>query len=243
MKGVAFVVFSHSSYSDIWEAYFGELEKYLPNVFGARYLFVDHDSRKLLADVPDDFKIVYYDESCPYSDRMLFCLRQIDEQVCLFQHEDMILCGEVDTDAIEKYLGVLREHNLDSIKLLKGGDTKDAPFEPHTGLFWAEEWFFAVQPSLWKVESLKKIFENFVGTNIWELEKSVQGFCKENDFRVLYSYKGESKRGRMHWDSSVFPFIATAICKGKWNTEEYSEELQEIFIEYGIDRLKRGFVS
>lgn len=240
LSEVAFVVFSHSSCEDIWEAYFGELEKYLPDVFENKYLFVD--DKAVLNNVPEDFKVIFYQEEMAYSDRMLFCLEQLKEEVCLFQHEDMILYNDVDSEKLEQYLNILVDDELDAIKLLKGGDFSDIPYRYTETLFRAENWYFAVQPSLWKIETLKEIFESFKGTNIWDLESKVQDFCKEKEYKVLYSYCGEEKRGSLHWDSDVFPYISTAICKGKWNTLEYPQELHDLFLEYGIDRMKRGFV-
>ena len=56
----------------------------------------------------------------------------------------------------------------------------------------------------------------------------------------LYCYYNEPKRGSNHHDSSVFPYIATAIVKGKWNCLEYRKELEPIFKNYNIDRYLRG---
>jgi hypothetical protein len=44
----------------------------------------------------------------------------------------------------------------------------------------------------------------------------------------------------MHWDSSIFPYIATAIVKGKWNIGEYEKELKPILDEWNIDVNVRG---
>jgi hypothetical protein len=43
-----------------------------------------------------------------------------------------------------------------------------------------------------------------------------------------------------HYDSFVYPYVATAINKGKWNLNEYTEELNPIFEEYGINPFERG---
>jgi hypothetical protein len=40
----------------------------------------------------------------------------------------------------------------------------------------------------------------------------------------------------------VFPYIATAINKGKWNMSEYRGELDILFEEYGINPFYRGIV-
>jgi hypothetical protein len=52
----------------------------------------------------------------------------------------------------------------------------------------------------------------------------------------------EKKRGMYHYDSSVFPYIATAINKGKWNYSEYQTELDSLFAEYQINPFERGIV-
>ena len=51
---------------------------------------------------------------------------------------------------------------------------------------------------------------------------------------------GERKRGLYHYDSLVFPYIATAINKGKWNYNEYQKELDIFFTEYEINPFERG---
>jgi hypothetical protein len=53
---------------------------------------------------------------------------------------------------------------------------------------------------------------------------------------------GEPRRGIYHYDSFVFPYVATAINKGKWNMTEYSNELNSIFETYGINPFDRGIV-
>jgi hypothetical protein len=52
----------------------------------------------------------------------------------------------------------------------------------------------------------------------------------------------ERLRGKYHYDSEVFPYIATAINKGKWNFSEYQEELSLLFKEYNIDKNLRGII-
>jgi hypothetical protein len=43
-----------------------------------------------------------------------------------------------------------------------------------------------------------------------------------------------------HWDSGIYPYIATAIVKGKWDYECYSSELEDILSKYGINPDIRG---
>ena len=54
--------------------------------------------------------------------------------------------------------------------------------------------------------------------------------------------KESKKRGLFHYDSLVWPYIATAINKGKWNTSEYSQELDALSKEYNVNLSERGTV-
>ena len=78
--------------------------------------------------------------------------------------------------------------------------------------------------------------ENLPPMNIWEFEESI--VSSGRDFMVKVG--NEKKRGIYHYDSPVFPYIATAINKGKWNMTEYYKELDLLFKEYNINPFNRG---
>jgi hypothetical protein len=58
----------------------------------------------------------------------------------------------------------------------------------------------------------------------------------------MYHYDNEPKRGSNHFDTNVYPYIATALVKGKWIMSEYDEELSPILDKNNIDKNKRGIV-
>jgi hypothetical protein len=58
----------------------------------------------------------------------------------------------------------------------------------------------------------------------------------------VYHYDNEPKRRRYHYDNYVYPYIATALVRGKWNLREYNVELGKILTEYKIDINKRGIL-
>jgi len=77
--------------------------------------------------------------------------------------------------------------------------------------------------------------------NIWEFETHGQEYCRANRYNCLYTnHVDDKKRGMLHWDSVTYPYIATAIYKGKWVTSQYPDELKVLFSEYGIDPAVRG---
>jgi len=56
----------------------------------------------------------------------------------------------------------------------------------------------------------------------------------------MSSVEQEAKRGLYDYDSNIFPYIATAIVKGKWNYSEYKNELDILFDMYKINKMERG---
>ena len=50
------------------------------------------------------------------------------------------------------------------------------------------------------------------------------------------------KRGMLHADSEFYPYIATALFKGKWTISEYEKELKFLLNKYQIDPLIRGAI-
>lgn len=244
MKEIAFIMYSHTDYSDVWEPFFGQTEELLPESF-PKYIFVNRDGllREHIEMIPSDYKVVSHTEGS-YSNRIAVCLQEVEEEYCIFQHEDMMLYKEPNMEKIKEYLEVLKnEPELDFVKLLKGGDTDDDPYKEYEDLFHVKQWLLAIQPAIWRTSTLKKVFNHFKDKGIWTLEKEAQEECREMGVKGVYCYNGEAQRGRFHWDSSVYPYIATAINKGKWNVAEYGCELEEMFREYEIDRMKRGFIG
>jgi hypothetical protein len=101
--------------------------------------------------------------------------------------------------------------------------------------------FYAQQAAIWRTESLKNVFEKSYQHNDRIVQETTSAkICRELNFVGLICYNGEPKRGQVHYDSYVYPHIATAVTKGKWNLSEYKEELTPLFTEYLIEPSRRG---
>ena len=108
------------------------------------------------------------------------------------------------------------------------------------------EYFFSQNTAIWRRNDLEKIHELGPDLHIANLRTNLQFeveanmVCKGLNLKGLYAYHGEPKRGKYHYDSSVFPYIATAIIKGKWNLWQYNVELNHLLKKYNVDPNVRG---
>jgi hypothetical protein len=225
---VPIVMYTHTDYKDVWPAVFGRIKKYIENP--SVYVFVNKEDE----EIPSEFKAVTYTDGSPYTVRLKECLGKLDEDVILFMHEDMILYGNPKFDYIEKYSNYIKSGKVDSIKLIyvKDSDTVSDFDETLISNKYAK---FSIQPTLISVGRLVNILNSNKDLNIWDFEINTK---KRNDY--MCKVGNEQKRGMFHYDSYVFPYIATAIAKGVWNLKEYPNELQEVSEEYDIDLTKRG---
>lgn len=239
MEDIAIILYTHSSYSDAWPLFFGQMAPYFDNF--KKYAFLDkYDSR-----IPDDYQQIHYNDSDLYPIRFANCLKQVSEKYCIFHHEDMFLLKDPKLDRICEYPEILEKEGYDFVRLIKGGRMLDTPLGNHYDLKIVPntaKYIFVIQPSLWKTKKLMKVYSEAGGKNIWEFEMKAQPYCKRKRIQGLYCYMGESQRGKLHWNSDIYPYIATAIVKGKWNVSEYKEELEGLFQKYQIDPTIRGFI-
>ena len=224
------VLYTNSEYDDVCKVFFGEIKKFLPNQ--KIYIISDKDHSLVF-----EHTFIKYNDSDSYVDRLLSTIPQINEDVILFLHEDMILYDYPQSDKIQKYVSYVRDGIVDSIKLIyiKGNDLE---FEIDKTLILNEYSKFSVQPTLISPKNFVSLLESISSKDIWDFERAVPN--NRRDYMVKLG--GEVKRGIHHYDSIVFPYIATAINKGKWNMSEYSKELDKIFYEYGIVPFERGIV-
>ena len=80
---IPIIIYSHSSYSDVWPLVLGQLELYMPK--SEIILFTDSDPLK------GNYRPVFYDNNLNYNERVIQCLQKINDEVVLFTHEDMPL--------------------------------------------------------------------------------------------------------------------------------------------------------
>lgn len=246
MNNIALVIDTNSRYSDVWTPCFGRLKKFFPSTI-KKYVCVDEEfeqRKHTVCSIPDEFTTILYDDNQTYRNQFLSCLQQIEEEFILYTSEDYILFDFADEEKIKYILDVLSKCDSSFVKLTKGPE-ETFPYNGYDKLFIIDpssQNFFAQQAAIWRTKDFLHIFEASPPSNgRMEQEPGGSEVCRSIGLtKGLQYYDLEQKRGLFHYDSSVFPHIATAVVKGKWNMREYPSELLEVFDEYKIDINIRG---
>ena len=236
MNDIALIVDTHSNYSDVWEPCFHRLDRYCNNI--KKYAFTDN-----AYNIPKNIVPITYDNNLSYRDQFLSCIKQVQEKYILYTSEDYILYDYVKLDEIQSLCKILTDTNYNFVKLIKGHENV-IPFRDYNNLFEIDPNdanFFAQQASVWNTRDFENIFSTAPKENTrMQHEPMGSEICRRLGYRGLQYYSGSRKRGIVHYDSSIYPYIATAVVKGQWNLSEYYLEMLEIFQEYHIDPTIRG---
>ena len=245
---IALVVNTISKNSDIWEAFFTNIKKYVhPDFFTSKYVFVDDD----LSRIPKDYNVLRYDSSKTYKQQFCSCIKSVKEKYCIYISEDYILYDNVDVEKIDYFKGILNyNQSISFIRFMKGGVFDDNFEQYEENLFYVpedKEYFYTNQAAIWKTRDLQRI--HILGPNLhiankdWQnsFEYQATKTCNELNIKGLFCYYNENKRGIYHYDSSVFPHISTALVKGKWNMREYPNEMAKLIKKFKINITKRGW--
>jgi hypothetical protein len=233
---ISILLYTHSQYKDIWPIFFGQIEKHFSDT--KIIVFVD----KKTDQEKSTYQYIYYDDNLQYTQRVYNCLNQIKEEVVLFMHEDMILYSDVKINILNEFKQLIKIDKVDFIKLIKAGFNFIKASDIHENLIYCPpDNMFSIQPTICKTKKMKDIFEN-TNCSIWDFEKIVSEICFKKKYTKCFmsSVEQEAKRGLYHYDSNIFPYIATAIVKGKWNYSEYKNELDILFDMYKINKMERG---
>ena len=236
---VCHLTYTHTDCADVWPIYFCQMRRFFDLGMEKMVAVNQPDDR-----LPSEVRPVVYDDALPYPQRLLSCLERLAEfDYIFFDHEDMFLYGEPDQQELRNYYSVLTSGDVDHIRMIKGGDCRYEQVEGVPSLFRIDlcsKWIFSIQPSFWKRTVLMDILKANLNVGIWDFEVKSQKAVKKLKLKAGFCYREGAKRGLHHFDNDIYPYIATAIVKGKWNLGEYREELGSLLQEHGIDPAVRG---
>lgn len=243
---VVVTTWSHTSYSDIWEMYYGQYKKHAP--FLDHYMMIN----KLTDDFPAGCTPLVNNENEKFYKRLIDSLSSINNKNIIYAQEDFVLYDDVDEEYLDSVVSFLNNSEYDFVRLIKSG------FHPrgdHGHLvdeklhIWEVpkscQYLYNLQATVWKRAALIKLFSFYRPENMMQAELQGSHACRLIGIKGCYIHNGGKLRGRLHWDSVGFPFISSALHGGshgkpaQWAVSEYPE-LKELLEEYSLDPNIRG---
>jgi hypothetical protein len=235
---LALIIDTNSNYSDVWAPCFGRLMRHGSGI--RKYAFTDTVDGVI--SIPSDITPIIYDNEASYRNQLLSCLKQIQEKYIIYTSEDYILFNDINQNKIQEIAKLLDKTDYSFCKFIKGPEQTTLYEDDIYVINQRDPNFFAQQASLWKTGDFQKVFEAAPSENTrMQHEPGGSKICRELGLKGLQHYSGTKKRGIHHYDSDIFPCIATAVVKGLWNMTEYPSEMSEVVKEYNIDLNKRGW--
>jgi hypothetical protein len=218
--------------------HFGQMSIHAPRV--KSYSFSDKQSEEFWNF--KDHNLVCYEDGDPYWKQYTECLDSVAENYVIYLQEDFILYSDIDYEKIEKYVTFLERSEFDYVRLIRCG--YNTPLDQPLGdnlyaVNMSSSDAFSMQATLWKKSRLRDLYLH-VKSQKWLESESWNEGARSLGIRGAFTYHGEKKIGAFHYDSIVYPYVCTAINRGKWNIDQYPEIMRNMFQSYRIDPKIRG---
>lgn len=229
------VAYTNTNCSDLWDVFQNQTKKH-SNI--PLYMISDKEVNNINLS-----GIFIYNNEDPYYKVWIDALSKFNSDYFIYLQEDFFLYDDVNHKKINEYVNFLKNNSEYSfVRLIKSGqlgNTKisDTLYEIEP----SNPFIFAMQATIWSTKDYIKLMEN-VKENKWLETSEYSHTMNRIGMKGVYHYDNEPKRGGNHFDTNVYPYIATALVKGKWIMSEYYKELSPILIENKINKNKRGVI-
>lgn len=237
MKNLALFTWTNTEYEDVFPVYFGSIEKYFPQLEKS-YVAIN----ALSEVIGDQHLQLVNDEKDTYASRMLGCLDAIEEEYIIYMQEDFMLYDKVPAREFNKAFNYLKKGEVSCVKLLRSGaDTLDEKLSAN--IYKSCDYYSAVhQASIWKKDHLVEILNVLNPPHLrnFEYAGGASKVMHQLGYQSAFYFNESSPHRGGHFDSKAFPYIATALIKGRWNTAEYQTEIEQLAEDYNIDINQRG---
>jgi hypothetical protein len=237
LNDTVLVTYTHHRYTDVWPIYFGQLDELFPDI--KSYVLSDVVAKDYIRH-----SFIAYEDKYPYWKQWCDSLNKIKCEYLIYMQEDFFLYNRPNLTKLEYYCKYLKNHPVFSfLRLIAHSGLPVQCIE--NDIFYLRSgnpYVFAMQPTIWKKDKFMELYREARSNDFREKKEYVDATIKLG-INGLYVYNGEQKRGMFHFDSSVFPYIATGLVRRKWNTVEYPEELDMLTRKYHIDMALRGFYN
>lgn len=187
------VIYSHTDFLDILNIQI-DYSKNLGNLT----LFINSNNLDL-TELYKNFKnVVFYQDGLTYPQKMLMCLNQINYEYFIFVHDNDIIFN-FDNNQISNLFGFLIENNYDRVDFQLAYDynktNKNEILDDSLYIIKSSNtdtrnngYIYNVNPSIWKLETLKNILDKFKHLDYRTIEADeVQNYCLRFNIFKLYS--------------------------------------------------------
>lgn len=243
IKNLTLCTYTHTNCNDLHQVYLDRIKKYFKNINNV--VFCNNNTIH-------ENTIIYNNNSLFY-EQMIFCLSAIETEYIIYSQEDYILYDYVKINVIKEFINTMeKDESISFIRLIKSGiNIEDELNEYNNDLFIINpvnnNYYYSSQATIWRKNVLEKMFKLSKPQSIRDEQQNstnlvIAELFNHQKMKGLCSYMNGKKVGLNHYNSCIYPYIATAIVNGKWNYSEYKIELDKIFYEYKIDKNIRGFI-
>ena len=178
IQDLKWITHTHTDYYDVCKIYDGEMPSKLwgDKFWENHYYLINSEYKSKKEELKLSGKFFYYEDYLFYPLRLLNILSNINSEIVILDHEDMILYDKANLDEINKALNLLEKKNLDSIRFIKNINAKYNKIENSQVeiIDKKSEWIFSIQPSIWRRNSLISVLKRNLNVNIWQLENKSQ---------------------------------------------------------------------
>lgn len=237
LEDISLCTYTNEKYKDVLNVYLGQLQKHFP--INNNFVFTNANEKNT-----ETVRYLQYNNEDDYYVQYTECLKRVPTEYIIYAQEDFILYDNVDIEKLKQYKNFLQKNNnISFVRLIRTHSNikKEILNLAENDLYHVEENenLFLMQATLWKKDDLMKLYLETKSQKWYEGKLWIDA-CKKLNISGVFSYNGEKLRGRAHCDSKVYPYMCTAINKGKWNMNEYGEKLKELFNIYNVNYKKRG---
>lgn len=237
---VSMILYTNSKCFDIHNIFFDRLSKHF-NGLDEMVVLSDEQINDYRSGWALNCKLLIYNESGTYCEQMLNGIDHANNEFIIYSQEDYILYDDVDLNKIDKYIDIMiGDESINFIRLIKSGLNGDeSEYNNDLVIVNSEsDYYFSTQITIWRKKSLKDMFLRSNTKSIFD-EPLNSPYLREIGGIGLCTKIHGDKVGS-HFSSIIYPYIATALVRGKWNTMEYEDEIDIILNEYSIDKNIRG---
>lgn len=234
MNNLSLFTYTHTNTKDLHDAYFGRIKKFFPSL---KNLYVTCNEKINFGNC------IVYDDTTTHSQQMINALDTIETDYLIYSQEDYILFDYVVENEIENVINLLEtDKSIPFVRLIQSGlGNVTKKYNDEFAYIDSENpYYFSTQISIWRKSVLKEMFLQSNVTNIRD-EMQNSPFLKEINPNGIFHLKRRNQVGG-HFNSYLYPYIATAVVRTKWNYSEYENELKDLFFEYQINPFDRGIL-